>query len=257
VLAAAGVALVSGWLLVRAERRAAEPVIPAGLVRGTERALSLIGASGNSMVWFALILLVPLRLQLVLGASATVAGALLTPGVILGPLCAFVAGQIMGRTGHYRATCVLAGVFQVAGVGGLLLAPADMGQLWTTTCFVLASIGTGFGGPTFVVVYQNAIPYRLLGAGTGLLSLSRQFGASLGTAMAGSIVGAAAATASGTAVAESLQVALALPFVAAASVLAAAVFTPNRPLRTTIAEADEAGPFRATLERRGRSMLSR
>ena len=59
-------AVASAALLVRAEQRASDPVIPAALVSSASRALSLVAAAANSMVWFGLILLVPLRLQFVL-----------------------------------------------------------------------------------------------------------------------------------------------------------------------------------------------
>ena len=82
-------------LLFRAERRAPEPVIPGNLLRGNIRALSCVAAFGNSLVWFGLILLVPVRLQLVLGTSATLAGALLTPGIVMGPI-----GSVLRRPDH-------------------------------------------------------------------------------------------------------------------------------------------------------------
>jgi len=204
ILALAAVVAVAGALLYRAERQAVEPVIPGSLLRGNVLSLSTIASFGNSLVWFGLIFLVPVRLQMVLGESATVAGALLTPGIVLGPVSAFIAGQIMSRTGRYRFTSLTAGAFQVTGLSLLLWAPTSSPVL-VTFFFLLASIGTGFGGPTFLIVYQNAIPRRQLGAGTGLLSLFRQFGAAVGTALAGSIVGVGAAAGGGSAVAQAVQ----------------------------------------------------
>jgi EmrB/QacA subfamily drug resistance transporter len=237
ILAFAGVAAIASLLLYRAEQRAPEPVIPGSLLRGNIRTLSSIAAFGNSMVWFGLILLVPVRLQLVLGTSATLAGALLTPGIVMGPIGSVFAGQILSRTGHYRVPSLIAGILQVTGLAMLLFSPATSGAFWVTLSFVVASLGTGFGGPTFMIMYQNAIPQRQLGAGVGLLSLFRQFGASVGTALAGSIVGAGIAAGSGLAMAPYVQQAFLLPFAAALAVIVAAWFTANRPLRTTLHEA--------------------
>ena len=189
ILGLIAAAAVSGWLLVRAERVATDPVIPGNLLTSASRALSLVAAFCNSMVWFGLILLVPLRLQLVLGASATEAGALLTPGIVLGPLCSVVAGQIMGRTGRYRVTSLIAGVCQMSGAAMLLLLPATADRGWVIAAFLVASAGTGFGGPTFMISYQNDLASKQLGAGVGLFSLARQVGASVTTALAGAIVG--------------------------------------------------------------------
>src|ERR1700730_10080998 len=211
ILALGAAAAFAGLLLFRAERRAPEPVIPGNLLRGNIRALSCIAAFGNSMVWFGLILLVPVRLQLVLGNSATLAGALLTPGIVMGPIGSVFAGQLMSRTGRYRLASLIAGVLQVTGLALLLFSPPTSGELWVTVSFVVASLGTGFGGPTFMIIYQNAIPQKQLGAGVGLLSLFRQFGASVGTAIAGSIVGAGVAAGSGLAMAPYVPPAVLVP----------------------------------------------
>ncbi|MBV9545927.1 MAG: MFS transporter [Chloroflexi bacterium] len=225
-------------LLVRAETSTPEPVIPMSLVRGNARALSLLGSFGNSLVWFCLILLVPLRMQLVLGASATEAGALLTPGIVLGPVCSFFAGQFMARTGRYRLPSVAAGVCQLAGAAILLGLPADAERSLVLAGYLIACAGTGFGGPTFMIVYQNAIPHKQLGAGIGLLSLFRQFGASVGTALAGSMAGAD--------LAAGVERAFVLPLAGAAAVLLAGTFTANRPLRASNADAPEEGRVRVS-----------
>jgi len=239
ILALGVAAVLASLLLVQAERRAPEPVIPGNLLSGNIRALSCIAAFGNSMVWFGLILLVPVRLQLVLGNSATVAGALLTPGIVMGPIGSVFAGQLLSRTGRYRLASLLAGVLQVVGLAMLLFSSPTSSEVWVTVSFVVASLGTGFGGPTFMIMYQNAIPHKQLGAGVGLLSLFRQFGASVGTALTGSIVGTGLIAGSGQLgdMAPFVQRAFGLPFAAALAVLAAAWFTANRPLRTTLDEA--------------------
>jgi EmrB/QacA subfamily drug resistance transporter len=246
IIALIVVTAIAGVLLYRAEQRAPEPVIPGHLVRGNIRALSCIAAFANSLVWFGLILLVPVRLQLVLGNSATVAGALLTPGIIMGPIGSVFAGQLMSRTGHYRVASLIAGVLQITGLGLLLFSSATSGVVWVTLSFVIASLGTGFGGPTFMIMYQNAIPQKQLGAAVGLLSLFRQFGASLGTALAGSIVGAGVIAGSGVSMALVVQQAFILPFAAAVTVGLAAWFAVNQPLRTTLQEGDEHGSATAS-----------
>jgi EmrB/QacA subfamily drug resistance transporter len=240
ILGLLAVALASGALLLRAEKAAPDPVIPANLLHGATRIYSLIAAFANSMVWFGLILLVPLRLQLVLGASATEAGALLTPGIVLGPLSSVVAGQVMARTGRYAVTSWIAGLFQFAGAGLLLLmAPtADKGVV--VAAYLVAAIGTGFGGPTFMISYQNDLERRQLGAGVGVFSLCRQFGSSVGTAVAGAIVGTGVSEAGvGDAVAGVVQQAFVLPTIAGAAMLISAVLIPKMPLRSTQREAPE------------------
>jgi MFS family permease len=229
-------------MLVRAERVAPDPVIPGNLLHGATRVYSLIASSANSMVWFGLILLVPLRLQLVLGASATQAGALLTPGIVLGPLSSVAAGQIMARTGRYRVTAVFAGALQLVGAGLLLVMSPTADQGLIVAAYLLAAIGTGFGGPTFMIAYQNDLNRRQLGAGVGFFSLCRQFGSSVSTAVAGAIVGTGVSEIGASdAVAGVVQQAFLLPALAGLAVLVAAVLIPKTPLRTSQREAPEDG----------------
>jgi EmrB/QacA subfamily drug resistance transporter len=240
ILGLLGAAVICIVILARAEAAAADPVIPGKLLTGATRILSLLAAFANSMVWFGLILLVPLRLQLVLGASATEAGALLTPGIVLGPLSSVAAGQIMARTGKYAATSIVAGVFQLLGAGLLLVIAPTADRLWILGAYLLASIGTGFGGPTFMISYQNDLGRGQLGAGIGLFSLSRQFGASVSTALAGAIVGTGVAEATaGSTVGLAIQPAFLLPTLAGAAVIGCALLIPKTPLRGSHHDADD------------------
>jgi EmrB/QacA subfamily drug resistance transporter len=239
------VAVAFGVLYV-VERRATNPVIPGDLLRSNVPALSSLGGVANSVVWFSMLLLVPLRLQLVLGVSATAAGALMTPAIVLGPLGSVFAGQMLGRTGRYRLMSIVAGVLQVTGLLLFVLLPPDIGPWGILASIMVVSLGTGFAGPTFMVVFQNAIPNARMGAGVGMFSLLRTFGASAGTAIAGSIVGASAAVMVTAAQASEMpdglgpviQHAALVPLGAAILVLLAALFMRNRPLRTTRHEAD-------------------
>ena len=250
ILALIGGAVLAGVILWRAETTAEDPVIPSALLTGATRMLSLVAAFANSMVWFGLILLVPLRLQLVLGASGTEAGALLTPGIVLGPLSSVACGQIMARTGRYGGTGLVAGVCQMVGAGLLLFMAPTAPQAFVVGAFLITSIGTGFGGPTFMISYQNDLGRKQLGAGIGLFSLCRQFGASVSTALAGAIVGTgvAATEAAGigalapASVALSIQQAFLLPTLAGIAVVVSAVLIPKMPLRQTHHETEDATP---------------
>lgn len=239
-------ALLVGVLLVRAETGASDPVISGVLMAGASRAWSLVASVANSMVWFGLILLVPLRLQLVLGASATEAGALLTPGIVLGPLTSVAAGQIMARTGQVRYTSLAAGLLQLSGTALLLFLSPTADRGWILAGYLLATAGNGCGGPTFMIAYQNALARSQLGAGTGLFSLGRQFGASVSTAVAGAIVGTGVIEAGvGSAAGSVVQQAFLLPVLGGLAVLTSAVLLPKTPLRSSHHDDTTAQPVAA------------
>jgi len=202
ILALFALAVAAAGLLWRAERRAADPLIPAAILRGSVAPFVCVGFFGGFFVWFSMILLAPLRLQLVLGASATEAGALLTPGIVVSPICAFISGQILSRTGHARRTARTGAVLQIVGLAMLLYVPPAVAELWVLLSFAVVGMGTGFAVPAMMIAFQNAIPLGRLGAGMGLMSLFRQFGSSVGTTVVGAIVGASAAVAASSEMGE-------------------------------------------------------
>jgi EmrB/QacA subfamily drug resistance transporter len=223
--------LAAGFLWL-AERRASDPIIPAAILRGRVAPFVCVGFFGGFFVWFSMILLAPLRLQLVLGASATEAGALLTPGIVVSPICAFVSGQILSRTGHARRTARAGAVLQIVGLAMLLYVPAAVAELWVLVSFAVVGMGTGFAVPAMMIAFQNAIPLGRLGAGMGLMSLFRQFGSSVGTTVVGAIVGASAAVAAVSEMAESIHEAELVQLVAGGLMLFAAWFMADLPLGT-------------------------
>jgi EmrB/QacA subfamily drug resistance transporter len=233
---------VAGLMLWRAERRAADPIIPSGIWRDGVVPFVCVGFFAAFFVWFTMILLAPLRLQLVLGASATEAGALLTPGIVLSSITAFFGGQVLSRTGRYRPICRVGAVVQVAGLAMLLYVPADVAQLWVLISFAVVGVGTGLMVPPMMIAFQNAIPHRRLGAGMGLVSLFRQFGSSVGTTVVGGIVGASAATAAVPEMASAIQLAVLVQLAAGVVVLVTAWMIADLPLSaargTTDADAD-------------------
>ena len=87
-----------------------------------------------------------------------------------------------------------------------------------------------------------------MGAGVGLFSLCRQFGASISTAVAGAIVGTGVSEAGvGEAVGGIVQQAFLLPLLAGVAVMAAALLLPKMPLRSTHHEHADEGEGAAVL----------
>lgn len=225
-----GATVVAGLLLWRAERRAADPLVPTGIWGGGVVPHVCVGFFATFFVWFTMILLAPLRLQLVQGATATEAGALLTPGIMVSPICAFVSGQILHRTGRYRPILRVGAVLQFVGLAMLLYVPTGFAELWVLVSFAVVGMGTGVISPTMMIAFQNAIPQRRLGAGMGLVSLFRQFGSSVGTTVVGAIVGASAAAAALPEMAGAIQQAVMVQLAAGVVVLVAAWLMADLPL---------------------------
>jgi EmrB/QacA subfamily drug resistance transporter len=147
---------------------------------------SVTSASGLliGMGMFGGLVLIPLYLQIVKGASPTKAGLLLLPlmaGIIVGSM---ITGQLTARTGRYKIFPVLGTAVMTASL--LLL---DL-RLGVDTSLVEAGVfmalfGLGLGGclQTLIVAVQNAVPPRDMGVATASATFFRQMGGTLGVAV--------------------------------------------------------------------------
>jgi EmrB/QacA subfamily drug resistance transporter len=181
------VAVLALIAFVAVERRAKEPVLPPHLFRN--RVFAVTSAIGF-VIGFALfgaLTYLPLFQQVVRGASPTSSGLQLVP-LMAGVLIASItSGQIISRTGRYKA-------WPVAGTAiacGGMFALSTMDQSTSTTLagvemFVLG-LGLGMVMQVLILAVQNAVPYELLGVATSGATLFRSIGGSVGTAILGSI----------------------------------------------------------------------
>jgi EmrB/QacA subfamily drug resistance transporter len=184
---AVGLALAA--VFVFAESRAKEPIVPLALFRIRAFTVSVSAMFLAAMGFFAAVVFLPRWYQVVGGASATESGYQILP--LLGGLIvsAIVSGQVVARTGRYKA--LIGSALVVLGLGLFLLTnlrpdtPGPLVWLW------MAVVGLGIG-PAFAVftlVVQNSVPVRHLGTGTSSLTLFQQVGGTVGLAITGTIFG--------------------------------------------------------------------
>jgi EmrB/QacA subfamily drug resistance transporter len=187
-IAGLGVIGVAGILaFLRAESRAAEPILPLHLFRN--RVFVVTGAIGF-VIGFALfgaLTYLPLFQQVVRGDSPTASGLQLIPvmgGVLIGSIG---SGQVITRTGRYKAFPV-AGT-AIAAIGMVLLSRLDAGTSTLYASFAMFVMGLGLGlvMQVLVLAVQNAVDYAELGVATSGATLFRSMGGSLGTAVLGAI----------------------------------------------------------------------
>jgi EmrB/QacA subfamily drug resistance transporter len=180
-----GVAGLAAFL--RAESRAAEPILPLRLFRNRVfRVASAIGFVIGFALFGALTYL-PLFQQVVRGDSPTESGLQLIPvmaGVLIGSIG---SGQVITRTGRYKAFPV-AGT-AIAAVGMILLSRLDAGSstLYASVAMLLMGLGLGLVMQVLVLAVQNAVDYAELGVATSGATLFRSMGGALGTAALGAI----------------------------------------------------------------------
>lgn len=190
VLGALGASAGLITLFAVAERRALEPILPFEFLRRSTVAAGVFCMWLVGMAMFGTIAYVPLFVQGVIGRSATSSGVVLTPLMLAAVGTSILSGQWVSRSGRYRANTLIGPV--VLGVGLLLLSRMDTATTTGEVARNMAIVGVGIGMmmQVFVLVVQNSVPLRAMGAATALTQFSRSIGATLGVTAMGVIVNA-------------------------------------------------------------------
>ena len=181
----AAVMLVAFFII---ELRAAEPIINPALLKNSIFSVSVLTTFLLSAGMFGAITFLPYFVQLVLGQSATNSGIVLTPMMIGFMISSIVGGQLLSRTGKYKALALVG--FMVAAIGMFLLSrmspSTTNGELVRN--MLVTGLGIGVMMSLFTIVVQNAFPFRMLGEVTATLSFFRSMGGTIGLAVLGTIM---------------------------------------------------------------------
>jgi EmrB/QacA subfamily drug resistance transporter len=179
------IACAGGWALLRQQGGHPAPFLPLDLFRlpGVPWICGTVVVFAASM--FALIFLLPIQLQLGHGASASTSGLQMLPltaGLVVGSA---INGRITARTATPSRTPPVGLAIAALALALMALAPPDTTLVVTSA----AVVGLGFGTvmPSAQLVTQTLAGKSRLGAAASLVSLTRSFGASLGTAAFGGL----------------------------------------------------------------------
>jgi EmrB/QacA subfamily drug resistance transporter len=133
-----------------------------------------------------------LYLQNARGFPPTLAGLCLLPMALMMMLLSPVAGRLVGY-GHARLTMVIAGIAITCGAIVLILIGLDSALPRLLGAYALFGVGFGMINAPITNAAVSSMPNALAGLAAAFSGTSRQVGASLGVALAGSFVGTAVA----------------------------------------------------------------
>ncbi len=220
-------AVVGLGLFVRAERRAASPLLRLAAFRDRALRASLGLSAIVATVVMATLVVGPFYLSRTLGLGAAAVGLALSVGPLVAAATGVPAGRLADRFGGQRIV--------VAGLGGmavgcvvLALIPASSGLAGYLAPIALLTAGYGlFQTANNAAVMTDSSPEQR-GVVSGLLNLSRNLGLITGAAAMGAVFAFAAATndlaaASPAAVATGMRTTFAVAAVLLAGALAVAV----------------------------------
>jgi EmrB/QacA subfamily drug resistance transporter len=180
-------AIVAGISFVVVERRAAEPIMPLHLFRQRNFNLTTVVGLIIGVAMFGALAYLPTYLQMVTGANATQAGLLIIPLMAALLITSIVSGQLVSKTGRYKWFPITGMV--LVGISLFLLSTmTPMLAVWII-CGYLAIMGLGLGMSMqiLILIVQNTFPVTEVGTATASNNYFRQIGASLGSAIVGSL----------------------------------------------------------------------
>jgi EmrB/QacA subfamily drug resistance transporter len=180
-----GLTLVGLVGFVPWERRMGEEaILPLRVFSSSVFSLSSVVSLLVGAAMFGGIVVLPLFLQIVRGASPTVAGLETLPLMLGIILSSATSGRIMMRTGRYK-------VFPVLGTAVLFVAMLLLHwglqvetPLWQIqVAMAVLGVGLGLCMQTLVISVQNALPPRDMGVATSSVTFFRSMGGTFGAAV--------------------------------------------------------------------------
>lgn len=187
ILSLIAATVVLSVLFVLAERRAAEPIMPLAMFRERNFVLATVAGLLIGVAMFGVIGYLPTYLQMTFGQDATTAGILMVPMMGMMLVTSLLSGWLVSRYGRYK-WMPIAGALFIAVALVLLGMMTPETPLWRFCIDVgLLGMGLGVNMQILVLIVQNSFPNRIVGTATASNNFFRQIGASLGSAVIGSL----------------------------------------------------------------------
>jgi EmrB/QacA subfamily drug resistance transporter len=192
LMVAGGVLLLAAAVVV--ESRVDEPVIPLRLFKDRTIALASVASTLVGVAMFGATVFLSQFFQLAHGKTPTEAGLLTLPMVLGLLLSSIVTGRVIARTGIWKRYLVGGAALLVVGLA--LLATLDHTTSMVTAGVFMLVMGVGLGAvnQNLVLAVQNAAAQRDIGAASSLAAFFRTMGGSAGVSALGAVLGHQVAT---------------------------------------------------------------
>ncbi|MGW7789033.1 MFS transporter, partial [Streptomyces tricolor] len=183
-----GGAIVLGALFVLVESRASEPIIPLRLFRNRTITLASLASLFVGVAMFAGTVFFSQYFQLARDKSPTMSGVMTIP--MIGGLfvSSTVSGQLITRTGRWKAWLVSGGVLVTAGLALLGGIRYDT-DYWKMAVFMaLLGLGIGMMMQNLVLATQNQVAPSDLGSASSTVTFFRSLGGAVGVSALGAVM---------------------------------------------------------------------
>ncbi|MGC0330951.1 EmrB/QacA subfamily drug resistance transporter [Streptomyces sp. SAI-170] len=183
-----GGALALALVFLFVETKAAEPIIPLRLFRNRTIALASVASLFVGIAMFAGTVFFSQYFQLARDKSPTMSGVMTIPMIAGLFVSSTVSGQIITKTGKWKAWLVSGGVLLTAGLGLLGTMRYDT-DYWKIALFMaVLGLGVGMMMQNLVLSTQNQVAPHELGAASSVVTFFRSLGGAVGVSALGSVM---------------------------------------------------------------------
>ncbi|MFI7408151.1 MFS transporter [Streptomyces sp. NPDC049627] len=183
-----GGALALLLIFVFVESKASEPIVPLRLFRNRTITLASLASLFVGIAMFAGTIFFSQYFQLARNESPTMSGVLTIPMIVGLFISSTVSGQVITRTGRWKAWLLAGGVLVTAGLGLLGTIRYDT-EYWHVAIFMaLLGLGVGMMMQNLVLATQNQVDPSDLGAASSVVNFFRSLGGAMGVSALGAVL---------------------------------------------------------------------
>lgn len=180
--------LILALLFVFTESRASEPIIPLRLFRNRTITLASLASLFVGIAMFAGTVFFSQYFQLARGKSPTMSGVMTIPMITGLFLSSTISGQIITKTGRWKAWLVTGGFLVTAGLGLLGTIRYDT-EYWHIAIFMFVmGLGIGMMMQNLVLATQNQVDPSDLGSASSVVTFFRSLGGAIGVSALGAVM---------------------------------------------------------------------
>ncbi|MFF1447510.1 MFS transporter [Streptomyces sp. NPDC058274] len=183
-----GGSVVLGLLFILVESKAREPIIPLRLFRNRTITLSSLASLFVGVAMFTGTVFFSQYFQLARDKSPTMSGVMTIPMIAGLFLSSTVSGQVITKTGRWKAWLLAGGVLVTAGLGLLGTIRYDT-PYWHIAIFMaLMGLGIGMMMQNLVLCTQNQVAPADLGSASSTVTFFRSLGGAVGVSALGAVM---------------------------------------------------------------------
>ncbi|GGL98730.1 MFS transporter [Streptomyces fumigatiscleroticus] len=183
-----GGAIVLVLIFCFVETKASEPIIPLRLFKNRTITLASIASLFVGIAMFAGTVYFSQYFQLARDKSPTMSGVMTIPMIGGLFISSTVSGQVITKTGKWKAWLLAGGVLLTAGLGLLSTMRYDT-PYWHIAIFMaLMGLGVGMMMQNLVLCTQNQVAPSDLGSASSTVTFFRSLGGAVGVSVLGSVM---------------------------------------------------------------------